>query len=170
MILILNHFQILSHSLYCLNQWIGLSDTKVLLTVEQSIFACVLVSVFECIGVCIVGRIIMCLCQCSRVGVLPSVSQLVFREHWPLSLSWAESCSSDWLSLPMMPQDDRHGVSLLYDWLSADKRLCRSSASWSCCWNYRNRSGADITSQLPSTPEKDITAWANHVIMILKDN
>lgn len=41
----------------------------------------------------------------------PSVSQLVFREHWPLSLSKEDSCSSDLLSLPMLLQGDRRGDS-----------------------------------------------------------
>lgn len=41
----------------------------------------------------------------------PSVSQLVFREHCPLSLSREDSCSSDLLSLPMLLQGDRRGDS-----------------------------------------------------------
>lgn len=44
-------------------------------------------------------------------GSSPSVSQLVFREHWPLSLSKEDSCSSDLLSLPMLLQGDRRGDS-----------------------------------------------------------
>ena len=54
----------------------------------------------------------------------PSVSQLVFREHCPLSLSREDSCSSDLLSLPMLLQGDRWGDSPLYEWLSPDSRLC----------------------------------------------
>lgn len=42
---------------------------------------------------------------------LPSVSQLVLREHWPLSWSMEESCSSDLLSFPMLLQGDRRGES-----------------------------------------------------------
>lgn len=95
-------------------------------SVFESVFEGAFESVFERV------RVFMRAC----VRALPRVSQLVFREHCPLSRSIADSCSSDWLSLAMMPQDDRQaGESLLYDWLSAESRRCRSSASESCCCN-----------------------------------
>lgn len=69
---------------------------------------------------------------------IPSVSQLVLREHWPLSLSSEESCSSDLLSFPIMLHGERRGESPPYDWLPPEKRLCSSSTSYSCCCFHGN--------------------------------
>jgi hypothetical protein len=54
---------------------------------------------------------------------LPSVSQLVFREHCPLSLSREDSCSSERLSLPVLLQGDRRGDSPPQERLPPDRRL-----------------------------------------------
>lgn len=56
-------------------------------------------------------------------GGLPSVSQLVFREHCPLSLSREDSCSSDRLSLPVLLQGDKRGDSPPQERLPPDRRL-----------------------------------------------
>lgn len=72
---------------------------------------------------------------CNSVCI-PSVSQLVLREHCPLSRSSEESCSSDLLSFPILLQGERRGESPPYDWLPPEKRLWRRSTSNSCCFNH----------------------------------
>lgn len=53
--------------------------------------------------------------KCVKENTSPSVSQLVLREHCPLSCSREDNCSSDLLNFPMLPQGELRGDSPPYE-------------------------------------------------------